>query len=94
MGNVNSLLMNQAQDGIAKTQVKLVAKTVFLYQAEMFELFQTTEVKLGDYIKQIFEEGELSEDAVIRKFRIIRFEGKSLFVNKNYKQQPKNLTLN
>jgi len=45
-------------------------ETVWLTQKQMAELFQKDLRTINEHIQNIFDEGELSPDSVIRKFRI------------------------
>ena len=40
------------------------------------ELFQVTVPTVNEHLKGIFEDDELESEATIRKFRIVRIEGK------------------
>ena len=44
-------------------------ETVWLTQAQLVQLYQTSKSNVSEPIKHIFEEGELDENAVVRKFR-------------------------
>lgn len=43
--------------------------TLWLTQAQMCELYQTSKSNVSEHIKHIFEEGELDRELVVRKFR-------------------------
>jgi len=73
----SELLLYQSEDGKIKIQVRLENNTVWLTQADMVELFQSSKSNISEHIKHIFEEGELSEDTVVRKFRTTAADGKS-----------------
>ena len=51
-------------------------ETVWLTQAQLCELYQTSKSNVSEHIKHIFEEGELEEDSVVRKFRTTGADGK------------------
>lgn len=51
--------------------------TVWATQAQIADLFETTTSNINEHLKSIFKSGELSEDSVIRKFRITAKDGKS-----------------
>lgn len=42
----------------------------------MVELFQTTQQNISQHIRNVFEEGELTSEATIKKFLTVRHEGK------------------
>lgn len=65
----NEILIYQTEDGQTKIDVKIQDETVWLTQAQLCELYQTSKSNISEHIKHIFEEGELEEAAVVRKFR-------------------------
>ena len=69
MGN-SELLIYQAASGAIKIDVRLEDETVWLTQDHMAALFGKTKPTLNHHIRNIFEEGELDPDVVIRKFLI------------------------
>lgn len=81
MNEPSNLLIYQTQDGITKIQVQLTENTVWLTQADMVELFQSSKSNISEHIKHIFEEGELQEGAVVRNFRTTAADSKSYAVN-------------
>jgi hypothetical protein len=50
-------------------------ETVWLTQKLMADLFQKDVRTINEHIQNIYEEGELSPDSTIRKFRIVQTEG-------------------
>lgn len=73
----NEILIYQTEDGQTKIDVKLEDETVWLTQAQLCELYQTSKSNISEHIKHIFEEGELEENSVVRKFRITAADGKN-----------------
>ena len=66
--NVQSeIIIYQTEDGSTKIDVKFQDETVWLTQAQLCELYQTSKSNISEHIKHIFEEGELEEDSVVRK---------------------------
>jgi hypothetical protein len=65
----SEILLYQSDDGKISIQVRLEDNTVWLTQADMVELFQSSKSNVSEHIKHIFEEGELQEGLVVRKFR-------------------------
>jgi hypothetical protein len=57
--------------------VRLEEETVWLTQAQLVELFQSSKANISEHIKHIFEEGELNENSVVRKFRTTASDGKN-----------------
>lgn len=72
---MSDILIYQTEDGRTKIQVQLTDNTVWLTQAAMVELFQSSKSNISEHIKHVFEEGELSPDSTVRKFRTVRLEG-------------------
>jgi hypothetical protein len=62
------VLVYQTDDGRVKLEVRLENETVWLTQQLMAELFQTTKQNVGQHLKNIFDEGELAQDSVVKKF--------------------------
>lgn len=73
--NMSEILIYQTEDGITKIQVKLTNDTVWLTQADLVELFQSSKSNISEHIKHVFDEGELDMEATVRKFRTVRTEG-------------------
>ncbi|CCX57384.1 putative DNA-binding protein [Bacteroides sp. CAG:1060] len=77
MDEQNKVIIYTASDGQTKIDVKLEDETLWLTQAQMCELYQTSKSNISEHIRHIFEEGELQEDSVVRKFRTTAADGKS-----------------
>ena len=60
-----------------RLEVRLDKETVWLTQKQMAELFQKDVRTINEHIKNIFAEGELVPESVIRKFRITAADGKN-----------------
>ena len=75
MDKSNKILIYTGQDGLTKIDVKLEEDTLWLTQAQMCELYQTSRTNVVEHIKHIYEEGELQEEATCRDFRQVRQEG-------------------
>ena len=73
----NEILIYQTEDGHTKIDVKMEGETVWLTQIQLCELYQTSKSNISEHIKHIFEEGELEENAVVRKFRTTAADGKN-----------------
>jgi hypothetical protein len=65
----SSLLLYQTEDGQTKIEVRLQDETVWLNQSQLCELFDKDKRTISEHIQNIFREGELNEEAVVRKFR-------------------------
>lgn len=73
----SEILLYQTEDGITRIQCRFEDETIWLTQKLMSELFQKDVRTINEHIKNILEEEELKENAVIRKFRITAADGKS-----------------
>ena len=76
----NKVIIYTANDGKTKIDVKLEEETLWLTQAQMCELYQTSKSNVSEHIKHIFEDGELNEESVVRKFRTTAADGKEYLV--------------
>lgn len=65
-------------DSTVSLEVKLEDETVWLTQAQMVELFGSSKANISEHIANIYQQGELLEDATVRKFRTVRKEGTRL----------------
>jgi hypothetical protein len=72
-----NIVIYTTEDGQAKLQVKIEDETVWLTQKQMSELFQKDVRTINEHIKNIFSEGELAPDSVIRNYRITAADGKT-----------------
>lgn len=68
--NESSIILYQSEDGITKIETRLYDETVWLTQTQMAELFQKGRSTITEHLKNIFEEQELEQDSVSRKFRL------------------------
>ena len=75
--NNSEILIYQSENGVTKIDVKIVDDTVWLTQAQLCELYQTSKSNVSEHIKHIFEDGELDRSSVIRKFRTTGTDGKT-----------------
>ena len=63
------------ESGLTKIDVTLEEDTLWLTQAQMAQLYQTSRTNVVEHIKHIYEEGELALEATCRNFRQVREEG-------------------
>lgn len=76
--NQGEIVIYQTDDGNTKIDVRFVDETVWLTQAQLCELYQTSKSNVSEHIKNIFEEGELEENSTVRKFRTVQNEGERI----------------
>ena len=77
----NQIIIYNTQDGQTKIEVTLEKETVWLSQKQMAELFDKDVRTINEHLKNVFLEGELRENSVIRKFRITAADGKKYDTN-------------
>lgn len=69
------ILFYQTEDGKSRIQVRLQDGTVWLNQRLLAELYQVSVPTINEHISTIYSDHELSPEATIRKFLIVRTEG-------------------
>ncbi len=67
----------QTEDKQTRLIIKTDGETVWLSQKQMADLFQKDVRTVNEHIQNIFEERELSQESVIRNFRITAQDGKT-----------------
>ena len=77
MNENSNIIIYQSENGKTHVEVKLEENTVWLTQQQMCDLYQTSKSNVSEHIKHIFEDGELNENSVVRKFRTTASDGKS-----------------
>ena len=78
------IVIYQSADGSIATEVKLQDETVWLTQRQMGELFDSTPENVLMHLKNIYQDGELSESATTKDFLVVQQEG-SRQVKRNLK---------
>ncbi len=73
--NPSQFIIYQSEDGQTKLDVRFVGETVWLTQALMAELFQTSRDNISLHLKNIFTDGELDEISTTEDFSVVRQEG-------------------
>ena len=81
----NKMIIYTSDDGQVKIEVKLDDENVWLTQNAMAELFDTTKQNVSLHIKNVFEEGELKKNSVVKESLTTASDGK------NYKTKFYNL---
>jgi hypothetical protein len=70
-------------DGRVRVEVRFLDDTVWLSQKLMAQLFAVSVATVNEHLKNVFQEGELAEEAVIRNFRITAEDGKQ-YLTRHY----------
>ena len=73
----SQILLYQAPDGRTRLEVRLENETVWLTQGQMAELFQTSTPNVSMHIRNLFSDGELQQDSVVKEFLITAADGKN-----------------
>ncbi|MGA9780266.1 MAG: RhuM family protein [Verrucomicrobiia bacterium] len=71
------VILYQTEDLQTRLEVRLEGETVWLTQAQMAELFQTTIPNVSMHIRNVFAEGELQADSVVKEFLTTATDGKN-----------------
>ena len=71
----SEIIIYQSEDGRTKIDVRMEAETVWLTQAQMTELFQTTKQNISLHINNAFKEGELEPSATVKEYLTVQSEG-------------------
>lgn len=73
----NSIIIYTPEDGSAKIDVRLIDETVWLNQEQLVKLYDSSKSNISEHIKNIFSDGELEENLVVRFFRTTANDGKN-----------------
>ena len=69
------ILLYQTEDGKTRLEVQFQGETVWLSQAQMAELFQTTKQNVSLHIQNIYDEHELERTRTVKESLTVRQEG-------------------
>ena len=73
----SAFIIFKTQDEKIAVDVRFENETVWLTQDQMAMLFDKAKSTISEHIRHIFEEGELDENSVVRKFRTTAADGKN-----------------
>ena len=79
--NTSEILIYQHQDGNIKIDVRLEDETVWLTQIQLAQLFGKDKRTISEHIGNVFKDGELDQNSVVRNFRITAADDKSYDTN-------------
>ena len=71
----SDLILYQTEDGKTRIQCRFEDESLWLTQAQMADLLQTTPQNITQHIKAIYGEGELTEDSTCKPLLQVRSEG-------------------
>ena len=75
--NEEGVVIYRTEDNTLQLDVQLANNTVWLTQQQMTVLFDTTKQNISLHINNIFKEGELSKDSVVKDYLTTAADGKS-----------------
>ncbi|HAT2152828.1 TPA: virulence protein RhuM/Fic/DOC family protein [Legionella pneumophila] len=73
----SSILIYKDENNSIRTEVQLENETVWLTQAQMVDLFKNTKQNISLHINNIFKEGELDRNSVVKESLTTAADGKS-----------------
>ena len=71
----SELILYQTEDGLTRLNVRLDGGTVWLTQAQIAVLFQTTVPNINMHLRNLYAERELQPETTIKQYLIVRTEG-------------------
>ena len=71
----NEIIIYEGDNGVPRIEVRIDGETVWLTQAQLVDLFDSSKANISEHIKNIFTEGELQQEATVRKSRTVQKEG-------------------
>ena len=69
------IIIYLADDKSTQLEVRIDEDTVWLTQAQMIELFNTTKQNISLHISNIFKEGELNQNSTVKEYLTVQIEG-------------------
>lgn len=73
----SEIVIFKTQDGKPDINVKVEDGTVWLTQGQLVDLFNTTKQNISLHIKNIFDEGELDRNSVVKEYLTTASDGKN-----------------
>ena len=75
--SLGEIIVYQSNDGLTRVDVRFEGDTVWLTQAQLIDLYHSSKSNISEHIRHVFEDGELNQEAVVRKFRTTAADGKN-----------------
>ena len=72
----NKIILYKDEEGRVNVNVRFADEDVWLTQAQLAEIYQTTQQNISLHQKGIYADGELDEEATHKKYVLVRQEGK------------------
>ena len=74
------IIIYQTEDGLTKIDVSFENDTVWLSKSQMAELFQRDRSVISKHIKNVFNEGELSQKSNVQNLHIANSDKRLTFI--------------
>jgi len=88
---LNGEIVLYQPDETVRLEVHLEGETVWLTQAQIIDLFQSSKANISEHISNIYEQGELVYEATVRNFRTVQKEGNRMVNRASFKDLGKRL---
>jgi hypothetical protein len=76
MDKENKLILYKDEEGKVSVNTRFADEDVWLTQAQLAEIYQTTQENISMHISNIYTDGELDENRTVKNFLTVREEGK------------------
>ena len=77
MKEENKIILYQDDNEITRVSVRFADEDVWLTQNQLMEIYQTSKSNVSEHLSNIFADGELVKDSVVRNFRTTATDGKN-----------------
>ena len=77
MDKENKLILYKDEEGRVSVNTRFADEDVWLTQAQLVEIYQSSKSNISEHLTNIFADKELDQDAVVRKFRTTAADGKN-----------------
>ena len=77
MDKENKLILYKDEDGRVSVNTRFADEDVWLAQAQLVEIYQSSKSNISEHLTNIFADKELEQDAVVRKIRTTAANGKN-----------------
>ena len=78
MKEENKIILYQDDNEITRVSVRFADEDVWLTQNQLMEIYQTSKSNVSEHLSNIFADGELVKDSVVRNFRTTAKDGKTV----------------
>lgn len=75
MPETQDIIIYRVEGDSQEIAVKLAREDIWLTQKQIEQLFDSSKANISEHISHIFQDGELTKEATVRKFRTVQQEG-------------------